>query len=53
VPADVIKRSARPYNDPAGKLNLDSFRDQEAFFRGQDLLTYEGELDFDLFMKTK
>ena len=53
VPADVIKRSNRPYNVPSGKLNLDSFRKQEAFFRGQGLLTYDGELDFNLFMRTK
>ena len=53
VPADVIKRAARPYNDPEGKLNLKSFRDQEAFFREQGQLTYDGELDFNLFMKTK
>lgn len=53
VPADVIKRAARPYNDPEGKLNIKSFRDQEKFFSDQGLLTYKGELDFDLFMKTK
>ena len=53
VPADVIKRSNRPYNDPSGKLNLESFRKQEAFFRSQGLLTYDGELDFNLFMRTK
>ena len=53
VPADVIKRAARPYNDPQGKLNLEGFRDQERFFRGLGLLTYDGELDFSLFMKTK
>lgn len=50
VPADVIKRANRPYNDPAGKLNLDSFRNQETFFREQGLLTYEGQLDFAKFM---
>lgn len=53
VPADVIKRSNRPYNDPTGKLNLESFKKQEAFFRAQGLLTYDGELDFSLFMRTK
>lgn len=53
VPADVIKRSARPYNDPTGKLNLDSFRKQEAFFRGQGLLTYDGDLNFNAFMRVK
>ncbi len=53
VPADVIKRSSRPYNDPAGKLNLESFRNQEKFFREQGLLTYDGELDFSQFMRTK
>ncbi len=53
VPADVIKRSARPYNDPSGKLNLDSFRKQEAFFRAQGLLTYEGELNYSAFMRVK
>ncbi len=52
VPADVIKRANRPYNDPAGKLNLDSFRNQETFFRQQGLLTYEGQLDFAKFMTT-
>jgi NitT/TauT family transport system substrate-binding protein len=52
VPADVIKRSARPYNDPSGKLNLESFRNQEAFFRQQGLLTYDGDLDFSAFMRT-
>lgn len=51
VPADVIKRASRPYNDPAGKLNLESFRKQEAFFRAQGLLTYENELDFATFMR--
>jgi len=51
VPADVIKRASRPYNDPAGKLNLESFRKQEAFFRAQGLLTYENELDFASFMR--
>jgi NitT/TauT family transport system substrate-binding protein len=51
VPADVIKRSSRPFNDPAGKLNIQSFRNQEAFFRAQGLLTYEGELDFAKFMR--
>lgn len=52
VPASVITRAARPYNDPTGKLNLDSFRKQEAFFREQGLLTYEGQLDYSKFMKT-
>jgi hypothetical protein len=32
-------------------LNIQSFRNQEAFFRAQGLLTYEGELDFAAFMK--
>jgi len=52
VPADVIKRSSRPYNDPSGKLNLDSFRKQEEFFKAQGLLTYDGQLDYSKFMKT-
>lgn len=52
VPVDVIKRASRPYNDPEGKLNLEGFRDQEAFFRGLGLLTYEGELDFSKFLRT-
>ena len=52
VPVDVIKRASRPYNDPEGKLNIAGFRDQEAFFRGLGLLTYEGELDFSKFLRT-
>jgi NitT/TauT family transport system substrate-binding protein len=52
VPADVIKRASRPYNDPEGKLDLDSLRRQETFFRSQGLLTYDGEIDFTAFMRT-
>lgn len=51
VPADVIKRAARPYGDPEGKLNIESFRNQEQFFREQGQLTYEGDLDFEKFMR--
>lgn len=53
VPADTIKRASRPYNDVNGKLNLESFKKQEQFFRGLGLLTYEGDLDYSLFMKVK
>lgn len=53
VPADVIRRSARPYNDPSGKLNLESFRKQEEFFKAQGFLTYDGQLDYSKFMRTK
>ena len=53
VPADTIRRASRPYNDPAGVINVASFKKQEAFFRGLGLLTYDGELDFSLFMRTK
>ena len=53
VPADVIKRSARPYNDASGKLNLESLRRQEEFFKAQGLLTYDGQLDYSKFMMTK
>lgn len=52
VPADVIRRASRPYNDPKGRLDLESFRRQETFFRNQGLLTYEGQLDFSAFMRT-
>ncbi len=51
VPVDVLERASRPYN--SGTLDLESFRAQEAFFRGQDLLTYDGELDFEGFMRTE
>ena len=53
VPADVIKRASRPYNDPNGVINQASFKRQETFFRSIGLLTYDGELDFSLFMRTK
>ena len=53
VSADVIKRASRPYNDPAGVINVASFKKQETFFRGLGLLTYDGELDYSLFMRTK
>lgn len=50
VPAAVVARAAHPFAD--SELDLDGFRAQEEFFRGQGLLTYEGELDFDTFMRT-
>ena len=50
VPAEVVARAAHPFQDT--ELNLEGFRAQEEFFRGQGLLTYEGELDFDEFMRT-
>ena len=53
VPADTIRRASRPYNDPLGVINVASFKKQEAFFRGIGLLTYDGELDYSLFMRTK
>ena len=53
VPADTIKRASRPYNDVNGVINQASFKRQEAFFRSIGLLTYDGELDFSLFMRTK
>ncbi len=53
VPADTIRRASRPYGDPAGVINVASFKKQEAFFRRLGLLTYDGELDFSLFMRTK
>ena len=53
VPADVIRRSARPYNDASGKLNLESLRRQEEFFKAQGLLTYDGQLDYSKFMMVK
>ena len=52
VPADVIKRSSRPYFEPTGTINLDSFHKQEQFFREQGSLTYEKNLDFSLFIGT-
>lgn len=51
VPADVIKRANRPYGEPSGTINIQSFRNQERFFREQGLLTYQGELDFGKFMR--
>ncbi len=53
VPADVLKRAPRPYHDPTGTLNIDSLKRQEAFFREQGLLTYQGELDYSLFTRTR
>jgi NitT/TauT family transport system substrate-binding protein len=53
VPANTIKRASRPYNDVNGVINQASFKRQEAFFRSIGLLTYDGELDFALFMRTK
>jgi NitT/TauT family transport system substrate-binding protein len=50
VPAAVIARAAHPFQDV--ELNLDGFKAQEEFFRGQGLLTYEDELDFATFMRT-
>ncbi|MDZ7728659.1 MAG: ABC transporter substrate-binding protein [Dehalococcoidia bacterium] len=52
VPADVIARSSRPFNSVEGELDLEGFRNQETFFREQGLLTYDGELDFETFMRT-
>lgn len=52
VPADIIKRASRPYFDPNGTINLDSFHKQEQFFRDQGSLTYEKNLDFSLFIGT-
>lgn len=53
VKADVIKRASRPYNDPTGRVNVESFKKQEAFFRAQGSLTYEGQLDFSAFVRSK
>ncbi len=49
VPLDVLKRAARPYHDKEGTLDIEGFQRQEAFFREQGLLTYDGELDFSEF----
>lgn len=49
VPADVVARAAHPFEDE--ELNLEGFHAQEAFFRDQGLLTYDGELDFSKFMR--
>jgi NitT/TauT family transport system substrate-binding protein len=51
VPVSVLERAARPFNSREGILDIDGFRAQEAFFREQGLLTYEGELDFATFMR--
>lgn len=49
VPADVVARASHPFEDE--ELNLEGFHAQEAFFRDQGLLTYDGELEFSKFMR--
>lgn len=53
VSADVIKRAPRPHFDPTGKLVPEEWRSSEAYFRSAGHLTYEGNLDLNLFMRLK
>jgi NitT/TauT family transport system substrate-binding protein len=53
VPADVIKRASRPHFDHQGKLDANGWRALEAYFRSQGLLTYEGNVDLNAFMRLK
>lgn len=45
VPAEVIKASARPYNDPNGRVNIQSLENQQTFFRSVGRLTYDRPLE--------
>lgn len=51
VAADVVKRANRPHYDPSGKVDVAGLKKQEAFFRAQGLLTYEGDLDWSKFVR--
>jgi len=53
VPADVIKRASRPRFDSLGKFDVKAWRGLEAYFRSQGLLTYEGDIDLNAFMRIK
>ncbi len=53
VQADVIKRAPRPHFLPDGKLIHAEWRASETYFRAQGHLTYEGNLDLNLFMRLK
>jgi len=53
VSADVIKRAPRPHFLPDGKLVPEEWRASESYFRSQGQLTYEGNLDLNLFMRLK
>ena len=51
VAADIVRRANRPHYDPSGKIDIEGLKRQETFFRGQGLLTYDGNLDWSKFVR--
>lgn len=47
LPSDVLNQIGLTVLSPDYTINWDSVRAQEAYFRSQGVLEYEGELDFD------
>ena len=53
TPVAVIKRASRPHFDSIGKFDINAWRGLEAYFRSTGSLTYEGDVDFNAFMRLK
>ncbi|HSE43719.1 MAG TPA: ABC transporter substrate-binding protein [Gemmatimonadales bacterium] len=51
VPADVIARASRPHFDTSGRINTKFVTELEGFFRSQDELIYDGDLDLNAFIR--
>ena len=45
IPADVVKRANRSYHDPNGVVPLDDIQELQTFFRAQDELNYDEDID--------